>query len=61
MGHSNQVREFLITGNGIKLVDVYRTGDRILLGSAREAQILRDNLSMNGRNPKKGKKIPVTR
>lgn len=40
MKHSNQVREFLITDNGIKLEDVYISADGILTGSAREAQQL---------------------
>jgi circadian clock protein KaiC len=35
MGHSNQVREFLITGNGVRLVDIYMGEDGILTGSAR--------------------------
>jgi circadian clock protein KaiC len=38
MAHSNQVREFLITGNGIQLVDVYTGPDGVLTGSARLAQ-----------------------
>lgn len=40
MPHSNQVREFIITGAGLDLVDVYLGPDGILTGSAREAQIL---------------------
>jgi len=40
MQHSNQVREFLITNNGVKLEDVYIGADGILTGSAREAQQL---------------------
>jgi circadian clock protein KaiC len=38
MKHSNQVREFLMTDNGIDLVDVYLGADRVLTGSARVAQ-----------------------
>jgi circadian clock protein KaiC len=38
MRHSNQVREFLITDNGIKLVDVFLGKEGILVGSARLAQ-----------------------
>lgn len=40
MKHSNQVREFVITDRGLKLVDVYISPDGILTGSAREAQQL---------------------
>ena len=40
MKHSNQVREFIITDEGLRLVDVYVSNDGILVGSAREAQQL---------------------
>ncbi len=40
MRHSNQVREFIITDNGLDLVDVYLGADGVLTGSAREAQQL---------------------
>lgn len=42
MGHSNQVREFVITNKGLKLIDVYLGPDGILIGSAREAQTLQE-------------------
>ncbi len=35
MAHSNQVREFLLTGKGIDLVDVYIGPEGVLTGSAR--------------------------
>lgn len=38
MKHSNQVREFIITDNGLDLVDVYLGPDGVLIGSAREAR-----------------------
>jgi circadian clock protein KaiC len=38
MKHSNRVREFVMTDNGISLVDVYLGADRVLTGSARLAQ-----------------------
>jgi circadian clock protein KaiC len=38
IGHSNQIREFLITDKGIELVDVYVGPDGVLTGSARVAQ-----------------------
>jgi circadian clock protein KaiC len=37
MPHSNQVREFLVSDNGLDLVDVFMTGDRVFTGSARIA------------------------
>jgi circadian clock protein KaiC len=42
MGHSNQVREFLLTPQGIQLVDVYAGPGEVLTGSARLAQEARD-------------------
>lgn len=42
MSHSNQVREFVITSEGLKLVDVYLGPDGILVGSARAAQELQE-------------------
>jgi circadian clock protein KaiC len=42
MSHSNQVREFVITNNGLELVDVYRGPEGILVGSARQAQELQE-------------------
>jgi circadian clock protein KaiC len=39
MAHSNQVREFVITENGLTLVDVSRRADgTVAIGSARGAQ-----------------------
>ena len=42
MGHSNQVREFIITDDGLKLVDVYLGPEGVLTGSAREAHLLHE-------------------
>ncbi|WP_426671514.1 circadian clock protein KaiC [Mucilaginibacter sp. McL0603] len=42
MKHSNQVREFIITDKGLDLVDVYLGPDGILTGSAREAQMIKE-------------------
>ena len=42
MKHSNQVREFEITDNGLSLIDVYIGPEGILTGSAREAQQLNE-------------------
>jgi len=50
MAHSNQVREFVLSDNGIDLVDVYLGGDRVLTGTARVAQEARerDSLTLRG-------------
>jgi circadian clock protein KaiC len=37
MAHSNQVREFVLSDDGIDLVDVYVGADRVLTGNARVA------------------------
>jgi circadian clock protein KaiC len=42
MAHSNQVREFLLTDDGIKLADVYVGPQGVLTGSARSAQEARE-------------------
>jgi circadian clock protein KaiC len=38
MGHSNQIREFLLTDHGVELVDVYTGPSGVLTGSARLTQ-----------------------
>jgi circadian clock protein KaiC len=38
MAHSNQIREFLLTDNGIQLANVYLGPEGVLTGSARQAQ-----------------------
>ena len=42
MAHSNQVREFLITSDGVRLVDVYVGPQGVLVGSARDMQAALD-------------------
>jgi circadian clock protein KaiC len=42
MAHSNQIREFVITRNGIDLQDVYVGPEGVLTGSARLAQEARE-------------------
>ncbi len=42
MKHSNQVREFVITEDGLDLIDVYLGIDGVLTGSARKAQQLQE-------------------
>lgn len=41
--HSNQVREFVVTSQGIRLVDVYLGSGRILTGSARSVEEARQH------------------
>lgn len=45
--HSNQLREFLITNKGIKLVKAYLGSAGVLTGSARIAQENREQIEMN--------------
>lgn len=40
--HSNQVREFKLSANGIELIDVYSGGGTVLTGTARVAQEARE-------------------
>ena len=42
IGHSNQVREFLLTDHGIELIDAYVGSEGVLMGSARAAQTARE-------------------
>jgi circadian clock protein KaiC len=45
MGHSNQVREFVITNSGIRLLDVELGPNGILTGAARKSHELRRKIS----------------
>ena len=42
MSHSNQMREYLLTGSGIKLIDPYVGQGGVLTGAARQAQEARE-------------------
>lgn len=42
MAHSNQIREFVLTGRGIELLDVYTGPEGVLTGSARVSQEARE-------------------
>jgi circadian clock protein KaiC len=44
MAHSNQVREFVMTGQGVDLVDVYLGPSGMLTGSARYVQEARERM-----------------
>jgi circadian clock protein KaiC len=56
MKHSNQVREFIITDNGLSLVDVFIGPEGILTGSAREAQQLNESAGKELRSHAVGRK-----
>ena len=45
IAHSNQVREFRLTDNGMELVDAYVGSEGVLMGSARAAQAAREAVS----------------
>jgi circadian clock protein KaiC len=49
MAHSNQVREFLLTGHGVELKDVYVGTDGMLSGSMRLAQEAREQAAILNR------------
>ena len=46
MGHSNQIREFLISDHGIDIVDAYIGTSGVLTGSARAAQEALENAAL---------------
>jgi len=47
MAHSNQIREFLLTDQGIELADVYVGPQGVLTGSARQAQEAQERFDGN--------------
>src|SRR5271157_2384913 len=49
MAHSNQVREFRLTDQGIELIDVYVGTNGVLVGAAREARLIRDEAEVRER------------
>jgi circadian clock protein KaiC len=56
MKHSNQIREFLITSEGIKLEDVYVGPEGVLTGSMRAAQEDREKAALLVRQQEIGRK-----
>ena len=42
MEHSNQIREFVLTDDGLRLLDVYLGAEGVLTGSARMSQEMRE-------------------
>ena len=51
MNHSNQVREYQITDNGIHLVEAYIGPDGVLTGTARMTQKAREQAATARRQP----------
>jgi circadian clock protein KaiC len=49
MEHSNQIREFLLTNNGLQLLDVYLGPEGVLTGSARMSQEMREKAAGTSR------------
>ena len=49
MDHSNQIREFVLTNGGLRLLDVYLGPDGVLTGSARVSQEGRENAAGTSR------------
>jgi circadian clock protein KaiC len=49
MEHSNQIREFLLTGEGLRLLDVYLGPEGVLTGSARLLQETREKAAGTSR------------
>jgi circadian clock protein KaiC len=48
-GHSNQIREFLLTDHGVELIDVYLGKEGVLTGSARLSQEARERAAAAAR------------
>jgi circadian clock protein KaiC len=48
MAHSNQIREFLITADGIDLIEPYIGPEGVLTGTARVSQELRERIEQDG-------------
>jgi circadian clock protein KaiC len=62
MAHSNQIREFLLTGRGVELRDVYVGPGGVLTGSARAAQEAQEEAAqMERRQAIDGKRLDLER
>jgi len=57
MAHSNQVREFVLSDDGIALVDVYLGADRVLTGAARVAQAAHEQAAADLRREDHDRKL----
>ena len=56
MNHSNQVREFILTNNGIEILDVYVGPDGVLTGTARMSQAASEKAQALQRQQELGRK-----
>jgi len=56
MAHSNQLREFVMTGDGIKLLPVYFGSGQVVTGSSRLAQEARDRAEAVARKNERDRK-----
>lgn len=56
IAHSNQVREFRLTNQGIELIDAYVGSDGVLMGSARAAQAARESAALVDRDQARQRK-----
>ncbi|HKS09554.1 MAG TPA: circadian clock protein KaiC [Pyrinomonadaceae bacterium] len=54
--HSNQVREFLLTSDGIELIDAYVGLEGVLMGSARASQTAREDAATVARDQARERK-----
>jgi circadian clock protein KaiC len=62
MEHSNQIREFLLTDNGLHLLDVYLGPEGVLTGSARVSQERREKAAgTNRRQERDGRRRELER
>ncbi len=57
MSHSNQVREFILSDEGISLVDVYLGADGVLTGASRKAQEAREEAESELRRQEHSRKL----
>jgi circadian clock protein KaiC len=57
MSHSNQMREYRLTGEGIKLVAPYIGPDGVLTGAARQAQEARERYDATLRSQATGRRV----
>ena len=57
MAHSNQVREFVLSDQGIDLVDVYLGGDRVFTGTARVVREAQERATAKLRREEHARKL----
>ena len=55
MAHSNKVREFLLSAQGVELIDVYMPDTRVMTGSERVVHAARAQAAKAGSAKKKAR------